>query len=113
MTETAVELPNPLDNLFWIRPGDEIERDLAVLRAEAPVAFLPEPEIPEHVPLPRGPGSWVLTRHADILHVSKHPELFSSAGGITQLDYTPEFNEFSSSIIAMDEPRHARLRKVV
>ncbi|MGF1597301.1 MAG: cytochrome P450 [Acidimicrobiales bacterium] len=110
---TAVDLPNPTDPYFWVRPAAEIEAELATLRAEAPVVFLPEPEVSPDIPLPRGPGSWVLTRHADILHVSKHPDLFSSANGITLLESPPEFNEFFASMIAMDDPRHARLRRIV
>ena len=110
---TELGLPNPNLNEFWLRPMGQIETDLARLRAEAPVTFLPEPLVPEGVPLPQGPGAWVLTRHADILHVSKNPQLFSSANGITLLDAPPEFNEFFSSMIAMDDPRHARLRRIV
>jgi len=110
---TELGLPNPNLNEFWLRPMGQIEPDLARLRAEAPVTFLPETPVPEGVPLPQGPGAWVLTRHADILHVSKNPQLFSSANGITLLDAPPEFNEFFSSMIAMDDPRHARLRRIV
>ena len=110
---TDLGLPNPNLNEFWLRPMSRIEPDLARLRAEAPVTFLPETPVPEGVPLPQGPGAWVLTRHADILHVSKNPQLFSSANGITLLDAPPEFNEFFSSMIAMDDPRHARLRRIV
>lgn len=113
MTIVNTDLPNPTDNLFWVRPGDEIEADLAQLRNEAPVVFLPEPEVPEGVPIVQGPGSWVLSRHAEILEVSKNPKIFSSADGITLLDSPPEFNEFFSSMIAMDDPRHAKLRKIV
>jgi methyl-branched lipid omega-hydroxylase len=113
MSAVDTELPNPNTNEFWLRPMTQIEPELARLRAEAPVVFLPEPEVPEGVPLPQGPGAWVVSRHADILHVSKHPELFSSANGITLLDAPVEFNEFFSSMIAMDDPRHARLRRIV
>jgi cytochrome P450 len=45
--------------------------------------------------------------------MSKNPQLFSSASGITVDDVPAEFNEFFSSMIAMDDPRHARLRKLV
>ncbi len=110
---TDLGLPNPNLNEFWLRPMSQIEPDLARLRADSPVTFLPEAQVPEGVPLPQGPGAWVVTRHADILHVSKNPQLFSSAGGITLLDSPPEFNEFFSSMIAMDDPRHARLRRIV
>ncbi len=110
---TDLGLPNPNLNEFWLRPMSQIEPDLARLRADSPVTFLPEPEVPEGVPLPQGPGAWVVTRHADILQVSKNPQLYSSASGITLLDSPPEFNEFFSSMIAMDDPRHARLRRIV
>ncbi|MDY7106954.1 MAG: cytochrome P450 [Actinomycetota bacterium] len=110
---TTITLPNPILPEFWVRPQPQIEEDLALLRRDAPVSFHPEPEVPVEVPLPQGPGTWVLTRIADILHVSKNPKLFSSANGITVLDAPPEFNEFFSSMIAMDDPRHARLRRLV
>jgi methyl-branched lipid omega-hydroxylase len=114
MSETTAGLPNPLLHEFWVRPAADIDADLDRLRTtNGGVNFLPEPEIPPEIPLPQGPGAWVLTRHADILEVSKHPELFSSAGGITVGDSPPEFNEFFGSMIAMDDPRHARLRRVV
>ncbi len=112
-TETHdATLPNPIPRGFWTRPQDGIEADLASLRAAGPV-FLSEEtsEIPDIIPT--GPGGWVVTKHADILQMSKNPQIFSSAAGITMLDAPPEFNEFFSSMIAMDDPRHARLRKLV
>lgn len=44
--------------------------DFAVLRRQAPVFHHRDPEVPE--------GHWAITRHADIVHVARHPELFSS-----------------------------------
>ena len=89
-------LPNPIYPSFWTRPQPLIEADLAELRA-APLAFHEEPEIPEGLPLDRGPGYWAVTRLDDILHVSKHPELFSSAKGITVVDFPPGFDEFTTA----------------
>lgn len=111
-THVHAELANPLINQYWVRPQAQIEADLAHLRTLGPT-FFPEPPIPPGIPLEAGPGSWVLTTIADILQVSKNPQLFSSAGGITITTSPPEFNEFFSSMIAMDDPRHARLRRVV
>lgn len=113
MTDTTLDRPNMLIDEFWVRPDDQVNADLDLIRSETPVLFLPEPELPDNFPLPQGPGSWVLTRHADILQASKNPAIFSSASGITLLDQPPEFNEFFSSMIAMDDPRHARLRRIV
>ncbi len=111
--EASEDLPNPLRRDFWVRPAAEIDDDLAELRSLGGVTFHPEPEVPPEIPMPRGPGSWAVTNHADILHMSKNPEIFSSAAGITFLDLPMEFIEYFSSMIAMDDPRHARLRRIV
>ncbi|RMH74821.1 MAG: cytochrome P450 [Actinomyces sp.] len=110
---TTRTLPNPIAPDFWVRPPAAIDADLAELLALDQPVFLPEPEVPADIPLPQGPGAWVVTHHDHILEVSKNPEIFSSADGVTILDAPPEFNEFFSSMIAMDDPRHARLRRLV
>jgi len=106
-------LPNPLLGGFWIRPADDIDADLVVLREAGGVTFHEEPPVPSGYPLEQGPGSWVITNLADVLHVSKNADIFSSAAGITIQDTPPEFREFFSSMIAMDDPRHTRLRRIV
>ncbi|MFQ5558907.1 MAG: cytochrome P450 [Acidimicrobiales bacterium] len=112
MTVAAAVLPNPISRSFWLRPQTGIEEDLALLR-RSPLSFHDEEEPAPGVPIPRGPGAWAVTRHATILEMSKTPELFSSAGGVTVIDAPAEFNEFFSSMIGMDDPRHARLRRLV
>ncbi len=111
-TEGLAEI-NPILQGFWTRPMAEIDADLARLRAEEPVAFRPEPELPDGFPIPRGAGYWAVTRYDDIVDMSRDTETFSSAAGITTLDLPPEFNEFFNSMIAMDDPRHARMRRIV
>jgi cytochrome P450 len=63
--------------------------------------------------IPRGPGFWSLTRHADILEASRNPQVFSSAKGTSIGDQPEAFSEFFGSMINMDDPRHARLRRIV
>src|SRR5437764_13787323 len=66
------------------------------------------------IPIPRGPGYYAVTKHADVLEVSRQPELFSSAQGATSIvDMPPEMLEFFGSMINLDDPRHARLRRIV
>jgi methyl-branched lipid omega-hydroxylase len=113
MTAVATDLPNILLPTFWVRDQALIEADLTRYRTDHPVVFRAEPEIPPGMPIQTGPGAWVLTRHADILEVSRKPDIFSSANGITLLDAPPEFNEFFNSMIALDDPKHARLRRLV
>jgi cytochrome P450 len=112
-TTVSAEEINPIVPAFWVRPAEEIEADLAALRSLPNLPFRPEPPVPEGTPIVRGPGYWAITRHADILEVSKHPHIFSSASGITVLSSPPQFNEYFGSMIAMDDPRHARLRRLV
>ena len=61
-----------------------------------------------------GPGYYALVRHADILEASRNPEVFCSGQGATSIpDLPAEFTEYFGSMINMDDPRHARLRRIV
>lgn len=57
-------------------------------------------------------GFWSLTKQEDIRMASRHPEIFSSAQGITMEDFAPEAVEIAQSFIAMDAPRHTQLRGI-
>ena len=100
------------DQAFWLRPLEEREGAFASLRAERPISFFEEPYL-ESLPFPRGPGYWALTRYADVLEVSRSPETFCSGKGSNISDLPADFNEFFGSMINMDDPRHARLRRIV
>ena len=96
---------------FWARPWDERNAAFATLRRENPIAYFPEPIID---PFPEGPGYYAITKMHDILEISRHPEVFCSGqGAVSILDMPAEMNEFYGSLISMDDPRHARLRKIV
>jgi cytochrome P450 len=98
---------------FWARPLDERERAFALLRKEDPVPFYAEPEAMAPF-IPLGRGYFALTRHADVLEASRRPEDFRSSPTATSIpDMPPEFTEFFGSMINMDDPRHARLRRIV
>ena len=95
---------------FWAKPWSEREAAFRALRRHRPMAFFPEPD----VPLPRGPGFYAITRHADILEMSRRPDVFCSSQGATSIiDMPTEMNEFYGSMINMDDPRHQRLRGIV
>jgi cholest-4-en-3-one 26-monooxygenase len=76
------------------------------LRDEAPVYFHEEPS---------GPGFWCITRYDDLKHVSRHPELFSSARGGTTLQDVPEADMpmLRAILLNMDPPQHVKFRRVV
>lgn len=115
--DVADDVDNPLLSTFWDRPQPVIEAALAELRAQPLTKF---PERPNEIDptidpsmLLFGDGAYVASRHADILHMSRNASTWSSAAGITVTDTPPEFNEFFGSMIAMDDPRHGRLRRLV
>ncbi|WP_197377353.1 cytochrome P450 [Mycolicibacterium baixiangningiae] len=95
---------------FWALDDDIREGAFTTLRREAPVHPFPE-FMQEGTPV--GRGHWAVTRYDDVFYASRHPEIFSSASGITIGDQTPELNEYFGSMIAMDDPRHTRLRNIV
>lgn len=99
------------DNAFWGLPLSDRQAAFAQLRALAHPPFFAEPETPFPAP---SPGYYALVRHADVVEASRHPEVFCSGKGATSIADVPvEFNEYFGSMINMDDPRHARLRRIV
>ena len=96
---------------FWAKPWAERNAAFATLRRENPIAYFPEPIVE---PFPEGPGYFAITKMHDLLEISRHPEVFCSGqGAVSILDMPADMNEFYGSLISMDDPRHARLRKIV
>ena len=95
---------------FWGLDDDIRDGAFATLRREAPITFFHE------VPMegvPQGPGHWALTKFDDVFYASRHPDIFSSYPNIAIADQIPEVAEYFGSMIALDDPRHARLRNIV
>jgi cytochrome P450 len=70
------------------------------LRAEAPIYWHPTP------------GFWALTRHEDVVAVSRDPATFCSSRGILLSDIERPVVP-RQSIIYIDPPEHAKYRKLV
>jgi len=107
-TKPDVDLKDP--DLYLDRAPHDV---FARLRREAPVYWNPEAD---------GAGFWALTRYADIVEVSRQPELFSSAhdnGGhrIFNENEVGLTNAGESAIgvpfISRDPPSHGEYRKFV
>ncbi len=101
---------------FWERPWTEREGAFQLLRHQRPLAFFEEPDATETSPLapPPGPGYRAVTRHADVAEISRHPEIYCSGqGAVSILDLPPEMVEYFAGMISTDNPRHARLRRIV
>ncbi|MGH9093017.1 MAG: cytochrome P450 [Acidimicrobiales bacterium] len=101
---------------FWARPLAERDEAFRLLRSERPLAFFHERDLREVSALapPPGPGFRAVTRHAHVAEVSRHPEIYRSGPGAVSIpDLPPEMVEYFSGMISTDNPRHARLRRIV
>lgn len=78
----------------------------ARLRREHPVVFQPMDD---------EPGYWAVLRHADVVHVARHPEIFSaSEGGVVIEDLDPaSLEQMRDMLLAMDPPRHTAYRRPI
>ncbi|MEZ5279557.1 MAG: hypothetical protein R2770_03720 [Acidimicrobiales bacterium] len=65
-------------------------------------------------PLSDGDGFWAVTRHSDVVEVSRDTTTYSSAKGHIQIyDIDEDALDARASMIDMDPPRHTRLRRLV
>ncbi|MEY2472304.1 MAG: cholest-4-en-3-one 26-monooxygenase [Actinomycetota bacterium] len=53
-------------------------------------------------------GIWAITKHADIIHVERHDEIFSSEGSY-RLNPSPG----EANMIAADDPQHLKQRRLI
>jgi len=82
-----------------------------VLRRENPISWRPEDEYSR--------GWWNMVRYADVLQVSRNPQIFSSEKGIVSFFPVNEDETTAAAagngkmLITMDPPRHVKLRRLV
>jgi cytochrome P450 len=95
---------------FWASDDEFRHGAFATLRRKAPISYFPALARPGESP---GSGHWALTTYDDVRYASRHPEIFSSVPTILMSDMAPEVAEYLTGMIAMDDPRHQRLRAIV
>lgn len=76
------------------------------LRREQPVSWWDD----DHL---GGRGFWAVTRHADLLTVSRDVETFSSAQGIRLEEMDPEETAARRTMMELDPPEHTAYRRLV
>jgi cytochrome P450 len=86
------------DPEFWA--GDP-HPTLRRLRREAPVCWAPDP------------GLWVLSRHRDVVAVSRDPAAFCSSRGVLPMDVGRELPEIPGALLYVDPPEHGRYRRLI
>ncbi|GII00239.1 cytochrome P450 [Planobispora takensis] len=96
---------------FWRRPLAERHEAFARLRELERPVFFPEKKVPL---LRSGKGFYALVRHADVVEASRNAKVFSSEPAVTNPE-PPGWvkHVFGESMVNMDDPRHARLRRIV
>ena len=96
-----VDVYNPDHYIAGIPHGQ-----FAWLRSNAPVYWH------EH---PAGHGYWVLSKHADVLSVSRDFKTFSAEKGFVMVDdLPPDILEMTrNQLLGMDPPKHGPLRRAV
>jgi len=115
---TVLPITRPYDAVdlssraFWATTAADREVAFAQLRAERPVSWHPPVE-DALMHDPDDKGFWAVTRHADIVAISRDSETFLSGQGVLFENVPQELLEASQSFLAMDAPRHTLIRKLV
>ncbi len=99
--------------------GPELARGFTLAGADA--AFVDDPyptyaALREHDPVHAiGPGSWLLTRHDDVLAAYRDPRLSSDKKRefAPKFGDSPLFEHHTSSLVFNDPPRHTRVRRLL
>lgn len=98
---------------FWDQPAEVRDEVFAQLRREQPLSRHNPPEdllgVGEELRIPY----WAMVRYEDIRMASRKPDVFCSGQGVMFGDAPPELNEATQSFLAMDAPRHTKLRGLV
>ena len=90
---------------FWTQSTAERDKAFESLRAADEKVFCPRDD---------GLGFYALTRYDQVVAASRNPRVFSSEPtSVSLTDPPPAAQELIGSMISLDDPRHARLRRIV
>ena len=97
---------------FWSSTAKEREKVFAELRANRPISW--------HRPVkngliedPNDQGFWAVVRYEDLVEVTRRPGDFLSGQGITFDSMPAEVLDAGQGFIAMDPPRHTKIRRLL
>jgi cytochrome P450 len=102
--------PKRFENLDIYNPDNYTKAvplaDFKKLRDEAPVYWHDHPD---------GGGYWVISRHADVMKVSRDNKTFSAERGFVLVDDLPPeiLDQVKGQLLGMDPPNHGPLRRSV
>jgi cytochrome P450 len=90
---------------FWAQSIEERDKAFEQLRSIDERVFCPRDD---------GQGFYALTRYDQVVAASRNPKVFSSQPtAVSLVDPPVAVQELVGSMISLDDPRHARLRRIV
>jgi methyl-branched lipid omega-hydroxylase len=90
---------------FWAQSAEQRDKAFESLRASDKRVYCPRGD---------GPGFYPLTRYGQVVEASRNPRVFSSEPTANSLDDPPPaVQALLGSMLSLDDPRHARLRRIV
>ena len=98
---------------FWGLTARERDRHFEVLRREEPLSRHQPPEDLLDVGDAERRPYWAVVRYDDVRAISRNPAVFCSSQGTQFGDAPQELLEATQSFLAMDAPRHTKLRGLV
>jgi cytochrome P450 len=106
------DMINTSSDKFWDLDLPDREPMFEELRRDRPVSWQPPIETAVS-PDPDDVGYWAVVRHKDIGVVSQNSEVFVSRYGVMFDTLPPVFLEMAMSFLAMDNPMHQKIRRLV
>ena len=103
---------NVSSDAFWEQDTEDRDVIFRQLRQERPISWQ-RPIETALAPDPNDPGFWAVVRHADIVEVSKNNDVFVSRYGVMFDMLPPVFLQMAMSFLAMDNPQHDKVRRLV
>jgi cytochrome P450 len=104
--------PNISSDEFWSKDFSEQAEAFRELRENKPISWQ-RPIESTAVPDPDDPGWWAIVKYDDIIEVSQRNKDFVSGFGMMFDTLPPMFLAMAPSFLAMDDPEHNRLRRLV
>lgn len=103
---------NVSSDAFWEEDTEERDLIFKQLREQRPISWQ-RPIETALAPDPNDPGFWAVVRHADIVEVSRNNDVFVSRYGVMFDMLPPVFLQMAMSFLAMDNPQHDKVRRLV
>ena len=98
---------------FWRQGPGPREPVFEELRRNRPLSWHRTPDDIFNLELDPDDGYWAVVRYDDVRKISRDPKTFCSGQGVMFGESPPELLEATQSFLAMDAPRHTKLRGLV